>query len=250
MGILRVISAAQAFLFLLGVATAHATCAYNFSAHGLRSSIEEKMRYVLRISKQPGDHFLGTGFLVDSERGLVFTAHHVLADNFVLDSEGKIREGVQLTGLARGLNAGKKIPLALKRALGSHDFAILTVADSSLRGMASSIDLSFWVPSRSESLDVLGYSYHDGQIRPLPGSLTRVVRKDENFDLGGFATKADYDIYETSHSLQTRYSGGPLFDPDGRAIAVVRAMNHTAINTTYFVPLRVLPLPIYSMFAE
>lgn len=230
---------------------ANSSCLYNFSSNAPTIGHEERMHSVLRLGKQPGNQFLGTAFVFDAERGLLFTAYHVLKNNHVLEADNELRENVALEGYSSGLNDG--VPLSLKLidtfiAYG-YDVAVLKIEDvAAISPPPAALDLSFWVPSLGSQLNAIGYSGTDGHLRPHPQELSRIIRKDDSLPFLGGQDKALHDMYESVERLAPGYSGGPLLDPLARAIAIINAIHHGAINSAYFVPLRVLPFPLMKSF--
>ena len=231
--------------------TASSSCVYNFSSGPSAGFSESQMHSVLRLAKEPGDQFLGSGFVFDSERGLLFTAYHVLKDNLILDGDNNIREKVEIVGFSSGLNDGNPFSLKLVNTFMAHgyDVAVLKIADvAAISPPPAAFDLSFWVPTLGSRLNAIGYSVTDGGLRPHPQELSRIIRKDESLPFLGSQATALHDMYESVERLAPGYSGGPLLDPLARVIAIINAVQYGTIDSAYFVPLRVLPLPLMNSF--
>ena len=160
---------------------------------------------------------VGTGYLIDSSRGYVLTAAHVVA--------AKIRNpGVSLTGASVAV-AGPPVPMTIRRHLLAErppvDLALLQATTPDAFGGLKPVGVAFRAPVEAESLASLGYpiaTHHGLRTEPVAYSGT---------DRGHLVVTRTVDEGD---------SGGPLLDATGSVLGTcVQEVNGT---TAYYLPTR------------
>lgn len=153
----------------------------------------------LRLDGEPS----GTGYLIDSERGYILTASHVVAN---ADSKRKITAESRRT-------FGKALQVTIDKPLPEHDAALLRLVDPAQVKGVQAIDVSLSIPNEDTLLYATGYPrFGDEPGNDLHAQDVRVIA----------SPNARLQLRQAG--AEGGASGGPLLDPSGAAVG-------TAIQT-------------------
>ena len=153
-------------------------------------------RHFFKIPDQPVERktsSLGSGVIVDSERGLVLTNHHVIAN------------AIQITITMRD---GRQVEAEIVGADPKTDIALLKVNSKS--------SLPFVEFGNSDNARVGDWVLAIGNPFGFGGTVTSGIISSKNRDIGG---RYD-DFIQTDASINPGNSGGPLINLDGNIIGV------------------------------
>ena len=156
---------------------------------------------------------LGSGFVVDAQRGLIVTNQHVIgsaSEILVMDHEGRVFE-------ARALGSDEGI-----------DLAVLQVSDLGLPAVTLGNSVSLRV---GEDVFAVGNPYGHGH------SVTRGILSARARSLG----RDEFDLFlQTDAAINPGSSGGPLFDAEGRVVGVNTAIDSRGESIGFAMPVELV----------
>ena len=156
---------------------------------------------------------LGSGFVVDAERGLIVTNQHVIgsaSEILVMDHEGRVREA-KLLGADEGI-----------------DLALLEVPDLGLPAVGLGDSNALRV---GEDVFAVGNPYGHGH------SVTRGILSARARSLG----RDEFDLFlQTDAAINPGSSGGPLFDVKGRVVGVNTAIDARGESIGFAMPVELV----------
>ena len=156
---------------------------------------------------------LGSGFVVDEQRGLIVTNQHVIGsatEILVMDHEGQVFEA-QLVGADEGI-----------------DLAVLQVQGLSLPAVELGASQQIRV---GEDVFAVGNPYGHGH------SVTRGILSARARSLG----RDEFDLFlQTDAAINPGSSGGPLFDAEGRVIGVNTAIDARGESIGFAMPVELV----------
>ena len=156
---------------------------------------------------------LGSGFVVDAERGLIITNQHVIgsaSEIRVMDHEGQVRDA-KLLGADEGI-----------------DLALLQVPDLGLPAVQLGDSKSLRV---GEDVFAVGNPYGHGH------SVTRGILSARARSLG----RDEFDLFlQTDAAINPGSSGGPLFDVAGRVVGVNTAIDARGESIGFAMPVELV----------
>ena len=156
---------------------------------------------------------LGSGFVVDAERGLIITNQHVIgsaSEILVMDHSGRVME-------AKALGADEGI-----------DLAVLQVTDIGLPAVTLGDSRTLRV---GEDVFAVGNPYGHGH------SVTRGILSARARSLG----RDEFDLFlQTDAAINPGSSGGPLFDASGRVIGVNTAIDSRGESIGFAMPVELV----------
>ncbi len=156
---------------------------------------------------------LGSGFVVDAERGLIVTNQHVIgsaSEILVMDHEGQVHE-------AKLLGADEGIDLALLQVPGL-DLPAVKLGDSKTLRVG-------------EDVFAVGNPYGHGH------SVTRGILSARARSLG----RDEFDLFlQTDAAINPGSSGGPLFDITGRVVGVNTAIDARGESIGFAMPVELV----------
>lgn len=153
----------------------------------------------------------GTGFLI-SDKGYIVTNHHVI------DNADKIT----ISGVNGNFNSELSAKVVLKDE--ASDLALLKIEDRILIDPIPYVIVPEQI-SIGENVFLLGFPY------------IKTMGTDVKLTNGIVSSKSGYEgninSYQVSAPVQPGNSGGPVFDANGRIIAIVNAKHTLAENASY-----------------
>jgi len=147
----------------------------------------------LRLDGKPS----GTGYLIDTDRGYILTASHVVV---YAGAKGKITAESRRT-------FGKSLQATIDWSLPGHDVALLKLVDPTQMKGVQAIDVSLQIPNEDTSLYATGYPrFGDEPGNVLHAQDVRVI------------ASPDVKLQVRQAGAEGGASGGPLLDPSGAAV--------------------------------
>ncbi len=156
---------------------------------------------------------LGSGFVIDAERGLIVTNQHVVGrarEIQVMDHQGRVLD-------AELLGADEGIDLALLRVK-TRDLPAVVLGDSSSLRVGADVF-------------AVGNPYGHGH------SVTRGILSARARSLG----RDEFDLFmQTDAAINPGSSGGPLFDSEGRVVGINTAIDSRGEAIGFAMPVELL----------
>ncbi|MEA2328484.1 MAG: serine protease Do [Thermoanaerobaculia bacterium] len=202
-------------LILLAYVAAAATAAAEPSWQKIREASKPSIVFldvVAEYANGATNHEFGTGFIISPE-GHVLTCHHLLPD--------EKPQKLTIKGRVGDRTSEQQYELTVERADPDHDLLLLKIASARK-----------WQPLRvcttaavkdDDPVYAIGFPYEEN-ITGVSGPIIN--------------TTAAGDHWRTSAPVNHGMSGGPVFDTQGRVIALVRAGREEAQSLADLIPLR------------
>jgi serine protease Do len=171
--------------------------------------------------EEPQD--IGTGFVVDSEQGLIVTNKHVIsetgAEYFVEDKDGK------------------QYPIKRFYRDPANDIGIVKIEGSSLPAMelgdSDQVKVGQFVIAIGTALGEFRHTVTTGVV----SGLGRGIVAGDSF---GFNSERLDNVIQTDAAINPGNSGGPLLNSEGRVIGVNSAVAGGAENIGFAIPINVI----------
>lgn len=157
--------------------------------------------------------WFGTGFIVNLEKGLIATNHHVVGDMSVCTYEVKFSDGTTTTARLNFFD-----PL--------HDFAFLTIDPKDFPSSSIALELSKTPVKVNDTIYSMGNSAGD-EFSTYKGTVFGVYES-----LGNFSEQS----FRFSGLTVGGASGSPVFDEDGKVVGIIyggKIVSGAALPITY-----------------
>jgi hypothetical protein len=185
---------------------------FEFSPMSDLNIYDQFERAVLRLKVR---NQVGTGFLIDSQRGFILTAAHVIEPAIANPS-------VEILATSPA-HPKTLLKLKLLKELSSSeqiDIALLQLEQPDALSDVNPIDISFRPVQEGSIVYVMGYPRSEKDLSKRRGEIEKIT-EDEGFVVKGDQFPGD--------------SGSPLFTSTGVAIAIARSKIHTDVS--YYTPM-------------